>query len=60
MLLYIDAFGVRPVLEKMARQLADQGYYVLVPNLYYRHGPTPVASSPTTSERRPGPRSSPS
>ncbi|GAB3697984.1 dienelactone hydrolase family protein [Nocardiopsis oceani] len=46
MLLYMDAFGVRPVLEKTARQLADQGHYVLVPNLYYRHGPTPVVELP--------------
>jgi carboxymethylenebutenolidase len=45
-LLYMDAFGVRPVLEEMARELAEHGYYVLVPNLYYRHGPTPVIELP--------------
>lgn len=45
-LLYMDAFGVRPVLREMARQLAEHGYYVLVPNLYYRHGPTPVIELP--------------
>jgi carboxymethylenebutenolidase len=38
-LLYMDVFGVRPVLGEMARELAEHGYYVLVPNLYYRHGP---------------------
>lgn len=32
-LLYTDAFGVRPVLERMARELAEHGYYVLVPNI---------------------------
>jgi len=45
-LLYPDAFGVRPVLEEMARELAGHGYYVLVPNLYYRHGPAPVIELP--------------
>jgi carboxymethylenebutenolidase len=45
-LLYTDAFGVRPVLEEMARELAGHGYYVLVPNLYYRHGPAPVIELP--------------
>lgn len=45
-LLYMDAIGVRPVLEEMARELAGHGYYVLVPNLYYRHGPTPVIELP--------------
>ncbi|MEJ8646351.1 dienelactone hydrolase family protein [Streptomyces sp. MS1.HAVA.3] len=45
-LLYTDAFGVRPVLREMARELAEHGYYVLVPNLYYRHGPAPVIELP--------------
>ncbi|OON82860.1 dienelactone hydrolase family protein [Streptomyces tsukubensis] len=45
-LLYMDAFGVRPVLERMAVELADHGYYVLVPNVYYRSGPTPVVELP--------------
>ncbi|RYJ29550.1 dienelactone hydrolase family [Streptomyces sp. L-9-10] len=45
-LLYTDAFGVRPELEERARELAGHGYYVLVPNLYYRHGPAPVIELP--------------
>jgi carboxymethylenebutenolidase len=45
-LLYSDAFGVRPVLREMARELAEHGYYVLVPNIYYRHGPAPVTELP--------------
>ncbi|MFF4219140.1 dienelactone hydrolase family protein [Streptomyces nondiastaticus] len=45
-LLYMDAIGLRPVLEQMARELAGHGYYVLVPNLFYRHGPAPVAELP--------------
>jgi carboxymethylenebutenolidase len=45
-LLYMDAFGVRPVLHRMASELAEHGYYVLVPNVYYRHGPAPVVDLP--------------
>ena len=45
-LLYMDIFGVRPVLEEMAGELAEHGYYVLVPNLFYRHGPAPVIELP--------------
>ncbi|MFE0102570.1 dienelactone hydrolase family protein [Streptomyces sp. NPDC059009] len=41
-LMYMDIFGLRPVLEGMAEQLAAHGYHVLVPNLFYRHGPAPV------------------
>ncbi|MCX4679287.1 dienelactone hydrolase family protein [Streptomyces sp. NBC_01433] len=45
-LLYMDAIGVRPVLREMAGELAERGYYVLVPNLFYRHGPAPVIELP--------------
>ncbi|WP_314173893.1 dienelactone hydrolase family protein [Streptomyces winkii] len=45
-LLYQDAFGVRPELEERARELAEHGYYVLVPNIYYRHGQAPVIELP--------------
>ncbi|MFI1676133.1 dienelactone hydrolase family protein [Streptomyces sp. NPDC020607] len=45
-LMYPDAFGLRPELEKKAVELAGHGYYVLVPNLYYRHGPAPVLELP--------------
>lgn len=38
--LYMDAFGVRPALVGMAERLASNGYVVAVPNLYYR---TPFA-----------------
>ncbi|MGK5628184.1 dienelactone hydrolase family protein [Streptomyces sp. URMC 123] len=45
-LMYADGFGIRPVLQEMARELAGHGYYVLVPNFFYRHGPAPVIELP--------------
>lgn len=45
-LMYADGFGIRPVLREMARELAGHGYYVLVPNFFYRHGPAPVIELP--------------
>ncbi|MFD4986768.1 dienelactone hydrolase family protein [Streptomyces sp. NPDC058374] len=45
-LLYTDAFGLRPEIEEKARELAGHGYYVLVPNLYHRYGPAPVTELP--------------
>jgi carboxymethylenebutenolidase len=39
---YMDAPGIREELRDMARRLATVGYYVLLPNLYYRHGPGTV------------------
>lgn len=45
-LMYADGFGIRPVLREMARELAGHGYYVLVPNLFYRHGLAPLIDLP--------------
>ncbi|WP_330284790.1 dienelactone hydrolase family protein [Streptomyces sp. NBC_00588] len=45
-LLYQDAFGLRPHLRSMADRLAGSGYAVLVPNVFYRHGRTPVFDLP--------------
>src|ERR1700737_139341 len=36
--LLMDAHGIREELKDMARRLAAVGYYVLLPNLYYRAG----------------------
>ncbi|MEV6589018.1 dienelactone hydrolase family protein [Streptomyces acidicola] len=45
-LFYMDAYGLRPHLKKMADRLAEAGYTVLVPNVFYRHGPAPVFDLP--------------
>ncbi|GAA3787527.1 dienelactone hydrolase family protein [Streptomyces chiangmaiensis] len=53
-LLYMDAFGLRPRLRQMADRLAENGYTVLVPNVFYRHGRAPLVELPDfidTSER---------
>jgi carboxymethylenebutenolidase len=38
-LFYMDAPGKREELHDMARRLASVGYYVVLPNLYYRSSP---------------------
>ena len=37
-IVYMDAFGIREELRDMARRFATVGYYVLLPNLFYRDG----------------------
>jgi len=38
-LFFMDGLGIRPALFEMAERLAAHGYYVLLPDLYYRSGP---------------------
>lgn len=38
---YMDGLGIRPALLDMAAHLADGGYAVLLPDLFYRAGPYP-------------------
>ncbi|MBG0857598.1 dienelactone hydrolase family protein [Streptomyces spinoverrucosus] len=45
-LFYMDALGLRPQLKSMADRLAEAGYVVLVPNVFYRHGRAPVVELP--------------
>ena len=44
-LLYMDAYGIRPALEAHARRLAGHGYCVFVPNVFYRTGRSPVVEN---------------
>lgn len=37
-IMYMDAPGIREELRDMARRIGTAGYYVLLPNLYYRWG----------------------
>jgi carboxymethylenebutenolidase len=41
-ILHTDGRGLRPTFEAHGEQLAALGYYVLVPNLFYRAGPAPI------------------
>lgn len=42
-LFMMDAFGLRPRIEAMAERIAERGYAVLAPNLFYRAGRSPVS-----------------
>lgn len=48
-LLYTDGIGLRPIIERMAEQLANQGYHVLAPNPFYRSGPAAYLEVPDLS-----------
>ena len=45
-LFMIDAIGLRPRIEEMADRIADQGYVVLAPNVFYRAGRAPLWETP--------------
>lgn len=54
-LFYMDAPGIREELRDMARRLASVGYYVVLPNLYYRSGVMelgPLPRDPDSPERK--------
>ncbi len=40
-LVLMDGLGFREALKHVARRLAATGYYAMLPDLYYRAGPTP-------------------
>ncbi len=44
-LIWPDAFGLRPSLRAMGKRLAAEGYSVLVPNPFYRMGPPPFTDA---------------
>ena len=37
-IMYMDAGGIRPAMRDMAQRLANAGYVVLLPDLFYRYG----------------------
>src|SRR5678810_391327 len=37
-LLFMDALGVRPAMFSIAERIAKHGYYVLLPDVFYRGG----------------------
>lgn len=37
-IVYMDAFGIRPALLQVGQRLADGGYVALIPGLFYRYG----------------------
>jgi carboxymethylenebutenolidase len=46
-LIWPDAFGLRPSMRAFARRIAAEGYSVLVPNPFYRTAKAPVFDDPT-------------
>ena len=38
-LVYMDGLGIRPAMLELGQRLADEGYFVLLPDLFYRSGP---------------------
>ena len=51
-LIWPDAFGLRPALRQMGRRLAESGYSVLVVNQYYRSQRAPIVSTTNFAEVR--------
>jgi carboxymethylenebutenolidase len=49
-LFYMDAPAIREELRDMARRIACAGYYVMLPNLYYRKGVLELADLPPLPE----------
>ena len=50
-LFFMDAPAIREELRDMARRIAAAGYYVMLPNLYYRRGVMELADLPPLPEQ---------
>jgi carboxymethylenebutenolidase len=48
-LFIMDAFGLRPRIDEMADRIAERGYVVLAPNVFYRAGRSPLFELPDLS-----------
>src|SRR5579884_2669112 len=44
-LIWTDAFGLRPAMREIGKRIAAEGYSVLVPNPFYRVAKAPVFES---------------
>jgi len=55
-LIWPDAFGLRPSMRDMAKRLAADGYSVLVPNPFYRVSKAPFTDASTFSFQNPADR----
>src|SRR5205085_3804069 len=47
-LVWPDAFGLRPSMREIGKRIAAEGYSVLVPNPFYRVAKSPVNLDPST------------
>src|SRR6187455_2829666 len=47
-IIWPDAFGLRPSMRDIAKRLAAEGYSVLVPNPFYRLAKAPVIQDPSS------------
>jgi carboxymethylenebutenolidase len=52
-LFIMDAFGLRPTIAEMVDRIAEDGYVVLAPNVFYRAGRSPVEPGMDFAEIRP-------
>src|SRR6266542_263314 len=47
-LIWADAFGLRPAMRDIGKRIAAEGYSVLVPNPFYRVAKAPVIADPAS------------
>src|SRR2546423_15702150 len=47
-LIWADAFGLRPAMRDIGKRIAAEGYTVLVPNPFYRVAKAPVFDNPSS------------
>jgi carboxymethylenebutenolidase len=55
-LVWPDAFGLRPAMREIGRRIAAEGYSVLVPNPFYRMGKAPFPDASSFSFQNPADR----